>query len=1598
MLKKFNRKTKLYIRSMIFSIMLLFAAFCFSSSGAYAAIKDHGNMYAIVVSTGVSSGEDISMFVVDYLDLDGVQRSQYIFPNEDDFQVGMDEAASFGLPSAELNKLRDYYSYTRASWDGASKSMNKPLQQYSSDTFLVKFNYKVSKIKSIQIVTNVGTKSSGAWTCQGFRIYKVDSLRGLGILGYYSDNYYARYNGTLLAKANFPTGSYNFTWTNDSIFIIDSSNDGINKGYKLDNSNFSQEESKFVSDADNNVAIKTTFADKYKAGIETYSLSKKGSPKLQPLSESRYCESMVYRITYVDKFGATLNVNVPMYLSSLGGLYNSSMKDARVAGYAQQGDDIVSFATLPNVEKITEIEAIYDPVDINNANSNLMHGLTPSTSAIGTNPSDYINLFQEDKDDISILGISVYDNPTVDYQYENSTVIRPEISDSPIAYYAAQSVEGTLMEVGTRTKIKLKQCTNGTNPQFAVDNSSKYLVKLKTADMPTAGTTSDINLSLEYMTTSNVKKTVNVTNLREACRDYYGFWPTTDGKEDIAYYLSVKSSEELNVVFNIEDLDYFCGATFSLGSSSKKDDWQLAGLSIYKIKALSKRKAKSESVAAGSISSDRKYYRDCEFSDVDSATSSDASKDIDKEKNCIFSNQKLDIYLQNGDSRTLEFNSESVIVNEDDYNIGEKYSMTYDEALSDFGFTKARSNYVVDVKVSNSVTGNETDDSGSKNYFYFQLVFQNGKSGYVLANQQLEADGFRAGTRETFSISTNHDYGNLESINIIPDDTSQKSDVFDKLNIENIKVSKSGTNGINHTWNVNDIGWVGIDYRDEGESNNSSYQGRSESEVVHNYPVATSKSGIDLLFCVTTDKYGPLDKVDNTFSNMPFSGSLTALITYTDKQNNIQTQSVNVVDAMYKYYNQDPIVDSKGKICSNPDYMFRSNHNDRFKVEMSDVSTIDSIRFDASSDHECYLNISNVSVSLITSDGPLKINSNDEFVHDAKTLDICSNDASIVLPISMHCLASSTDSKTLYFERGKNAVPNDMESGDWPYIVPREPISKNDSLDIYVVMSDKSDTPKAGYSMKTTVRYTNAYGQTYSTGKNLSYNTVKTSGATKTILYAKGLGVSGVSTIDTVALDCTVTENVKPVTNVDYAIIQQVRSGVIINTYKVLYLDASPVPVQLSNQPQLMSNDESEQVVSIGLGAETTAVELEPTRYDMAVAFSYTTTTDPVDYGNSVYNTKYVYITDQQYEDICAGKTIDIVFNQPFVKEIKSVSLISTGGVDVSVDKICAGVYTKKKNTKGEIVKKCTNWYSFLPETSIKIPNDFVSFSKPVEGIDDEASVIPIEMTFKTSDVENDIECGTNAPIRAKIGYVDKLGAEGVLEIENLRNYLVSGDFGTGHEATVKILTKYIKEIKYVELTPHDAAVTTDENWKLETIKIKYGAGDNPVDINRKLDVNIGPTGYTLYISKVSIDVSAKTVNPKTNVESTASSSGDVRSIAVEEAGQKVDFLINMAGINSVFKVKAEKVVNSAFVDVSSKLTVDSVTKKITFIPDDNDTDSIITYKVTVYLESNPDIKAEITVEVAPNSSKPEGGGESGGSDNPENTEDPEDSEDSEEP
>ena len=181
-------------------------------------------------------------------------------------------------------------------------------------------------------------------------------------------------------------------------------------------------------------------------------------------------------------------------------------------------------------------------------------------------------------------------------------------------------------------------------------------------------------------------------------------------------------------------------------------------------------------------------------------------------------------------------------------------SMTKKESGLGLDFAKVRREYAVVASVA-STGANE--ECGSKEKFYFQLLFENGSSGVVLANTQLPADGFRTGTDEVFFIRTNRDYGELQSVRIIPMPVGEGT--FDKLKLDNITVSETDATGISEKWMIEDIGWIGsegADYNAESEK-----EDRTIADISNVYGVTGQGTTVNLLVCLATTDFSYKDEL-----------------------------------------------------------------------------------------------------------------------------------------------------------------------------------------------------------------------------------------------------------------------------------------------------------------------------------------------------------------------------------------------------------------------------------------------------------------------------------------------------------------------------------------------------------------------------------------------------------------------------------------------------------------------------------------------------------------------------------------------------------------
>lgn len=1509
--------------------VLVCAALTISLLPLTAQAADDRNLCALQVTTGASAGSGVTYFAVVYQGTDGVERTEYIFPNQGDYQRSLQYAASFGVTEKGEQLAQDFHYQTK-DW-----SALQPLQPYQTDTYFFQPGYPLDKLVRVEVF---GTGST--WICQSLQVYQVDSVQGLDFYGYLSNQYYVRFSGTRLAELQSAEGVLSFAWqmSTSYSFPLDADSSSGAAG-KLVSANAS-----YTSDTQTTCYLKLDIADVYQGGVEA--LTTELTDKQAGLTSLGLCEVLAATVQYTDTDGSTRQFTMPVLLSSLEWAIHEKnvAASSSVAGVAQQGEQILVPLVLPNYREIQGLTLYYGHSNAVTAAEMTSYHLTDrqkqrASQIDSTSAPDTMN----------ITGVSLYDAAIAKPELSvDGGFLRGTLNSSvPTDFYTASTQQGNIMKTGDRWQVQLKIYQKG-DLLTPKRTSKQYLVTIKTDSTASAGTTGDLLMQLEYQTLSGESVKTESINVRERVTEFYGYWPSSSGRSSFAYLQGVSAGGTMQFQLSLNDVYRFTGASFTLRNSNG-DDWQMEELHIYELSSLDARNAEWETVTVGSSSSDRSYTRSFTGQELLNLTNSQ-------------------LLLQGGTDQNLQFDkkdtpeaSDSSPTNWSDI----QYSMTYEQTHQNLGFLQNRASYTVAVKVASDAASDAVNgDCGSKNHFYFQLVFENGVSAYVQANQQLTADAFRAGQEETFQIYTNQNYGELTAVRIIPDDISDSSDIYDKLKIEEITVRKASNDALSQQWKIKNLendGWVGIDYREEGTADSISGQaGRSQEELARTYRVTESSYAMNILFCVATSAY--------TNGNAQFQGTMTGTLNYYNRNGQLRSMNFDVVQAMYDYNNRAALsVEQNGNAQSDANLMFRGGHMDRFILSVDDVSRLVSLTFQPSTPVATQWNIESVTASLIDTGGVLRLNTNNEYERSGETEVLCQQTETKSPAYTVVVNANTTQQETVYFTEKEISV--DTQNDSWTTVVSRLPSGTEDTLNLYVYLRDDAD--RTGYTLQAAAQYTNLYGIQYQAAAQDGLTAVPGEDG---VFACTGLSVKGMSLLTGVTLEAS--ERTASV-YVDHVIVQRMRLGVVIGTYYLNFGGSNVGMYARTVAPteQEAVVDQSQKVtLQLGEGTESTALLAE--NRDLAVSIKYTSIHDATDIE---YDSPYIYLTDQNITSIREGQVVELTFSQPYVKEITGISLISTGNLPVRVDRGYVACYEKD-------AEDCTAWYSFAQGVSLSgtahtlRPTDTELPTQDFAGRD--GTVTDVTMTMTTAAADAMMESGIDGPVMLTVGYHPYDAAESTVRttepIADLRKYITSGGsaFSTGSIVTVRMLLSDVESLRWLELEPQQGTGSSS-GWSLSKIAVDTVSGLRSSHLERSVNQRLY-TGKTTRVGLSDVQV-AITVNGETYINQNAPG-------VLAESGSSLTVGVQVTGASGQgFTATAAEIdlTSGAKRDANSYLTITD--NELQFTPPENDRDANVTYRITVASEEQPDVccTVDFTVqyEIKPEPLPEESGGGGGASD-----------------
>ena len=1538
--------------------------------------------FLLRVSTGVNAGTAVKYFAVRYVDANNVSRVEYVLPHGDSRQKTLERGLALSNLKNRLNTVDSAIGY---SIDLDEIQEKDALQPYSDDEILFYPHFSVKEITAVDVYQQY-KKGCKGWTCAGMSLYRVDKLYGINMMGYYSSNLYLDFEGRAL---------YTFAKTVD----LTLSNQDISYRFAPSGGNYTLNdvgEAAYSTHDTDEYLFEVDIADVYKAGIELFC----STFGFEDDNAWRYRELFDLELTYADTSGSTHTVMLPLFTSAAAWATENipNVQFEKDTGYSllmQQGEQFVFSGKLPNFKTLKSCTLHYTADAADKA------GVVRDTSAL---EEGSVQLSDKDltSDTFSISAFKLYKNVKKDQiQYTGtesgrSTQLFYDINAIPTYYSMAETNSGITLSAGSSKKLSIHENESGSD--LAPNYDGRYVVVIKTDTPATSGTTDDVKIKFTYLSTDGVTKTTKNYSLSTASQDFYGYWSYYDS---VAYdlsdtflnyyrYYNLQPGKEIMFFLDLEDVSEFKSFEVSM-SSYATDDWQMKSLIIYDPSWISHRIVRNYESTIGGEAAYSSIW--------------DITRDFDKsmvmcsygaEVNGETPANELPVYVDGDEEetshQTVHFNEENGGKKEDpdspetEWN-KIKYNMTYKEAMQDFGFNKARATYEVEVQVAGNDSANDKDgDTGSTNLFYFQLVFKGGNSAYVLANSQLTADGFRAGERETFTILTNQDYGDLTAIRILPDDSdaNANTDIFDKLNIQAITVTKKSSAVASTSWNFSNIGWIKIDYRDDAPKNTASgLKGRSARDLVREFSVSGKGVSTNLMFSITTDAYTVDEESETRNENM--EAIVSGTITYTTPDNEEVKKTIDVVEKMYEYNGETPsyegqysdisghMVNETGAdvacAVSDVNRMFRAGHTDRFFVSLNDVSTIKFLDLKIRSSTGTTWTVKNVSVYQLLENGTLRMNTNDEYQrHTADQIELITYGDQSAYDIIVVGDGSESGAHFTFMD---NIIKTTETESGWSSTITREPDNQNDTLNLYVYMADKAKPPvevssdgkaKQNYDIKADLSYSDYIrgGSPNLSVTGMSYDSVDK------VLYANGISVNGFSTLNKVKLSVPSLTQVNAL--VDHAVVQHVRSGVVISTYYVDF--CTPVTHQPSNAfdgvenfpSSSMSKATERQVVSVMFGKDTVASGLTAEKADIAVALRYTLKGDPM---NKEYNSPYVFLTDEKivnsegkqvtkYASVKPGMLAQIPFEIPNLKEVTGVIVVATGNLNASVDGMTVGCYP----IDGTDTDKPTRWYNFAGTAKLASTPAIMSVT--------DTNVVPVEITVTTAESTDTVSTSTSDPIRMTIGYVSQDGKQTrTMAIDDVRAYMTSGSLESGQTATFSFLIKNFSEIRYVIIEPHSKGAYSLAAWGLDTLKVRTTVDGVQHVAERKLTDTIIREGdpRTINLCNISISTKSSFYNSSLKKSSTINSDSQGRSSVLVYSGDKVTIRPTLSGslAGYGYYVSAVKVEGEATAEVSC---YEKSEGEIVFNTPTNLTAGTETYRVIIESAENESVKAIVEIRV----------------------------------
>ncbi|MBQ2143607.1 MAG: hypothetical protein II436_00705, partial [Oscillospiraceae bacterium] len=570
------------------------------------------NTYLLEVSTGSVRGggtaDNVKYFVIYYTTGSGSSaktRSEVIFPGKDAMRKSMDAASDVANRDSRRQKVEQIFGYTTDALRD-----RKGLGSIHTDQFLFTTPEPVTTIERIQIfgrleetVDSAGNHkvAPSSWACQGMRISRVDTLYGLEMYGWYSDDGYIDYAGEVIADVVMASGGGIFHWDSSAgVFNItgpgsSSGAAGVTLVNQSTAASFGKEN--FVGTAHttqvkNRVVFQIDLADIGGAGFESMAGSYEAGA-YSKISDLKFCEGASLRFYYRDIYGCIREVCVPVIVNALGWTMEKlsggqSDGDVAIAGYAQQGDSIAVSLMVPDFKELTSVE---DPngitagveLSIGESKAREKAGIKTASGADQSIRPGRVSV--ADEETVSYLCVAAYRDVTVKITHDSATLryaFTPGAGE-PGAFIVAGSAEGVDLDAGTASVLPMVDYRENMK-LHPKDNREYYLITITSDNVSNAGTIKDIYLQFRYLNMRDKETTTGELRLRDFVDQFYGTWP--GNVSDFAYNYGLRTGGTVQVMIPISEVKQFRTVSVKVDGP---DEWQFKGIQVRLIRSYSSR-------------------------------------------------------------------------------------------------------------------------------------------------------------------------------------------------------------------------------------------------------------------------------------------------------------------------------------------------------------------------------------------------------------------------------------------------------------------------------------------------------------------------------------------------------------------------------------------------------------------------------------------------------------------------------------------------------------------------------------------------------------------------------------------------------------------------------------------------------------------------------------------------------------------------------------------------------------------------------------------------------------------------------------------------